>query len=173
VFSDNFYFEHDGIASFRLGLPPIQVRVPVLAYPIGPLLLQLDAGARFHADLRGQNMSTIGNDTVLTSLGIELKANGLAAAFIEAYAKFFFLRGGAGGQLDLVDLTAGLYARYNFDGTPPLVMAHLLAQFLKGRLYAFLDFFNIFGWGWKRLIDHDLYSWKGFCFAAGSISCPT
>lgn len=173
VFTDNFYFSHDGIASFTLGLPPIQIRVPVLTYAVGPLLLQLDAGARFHANLQGQNMSTIGNDTVLTSLGIELKANGLAAAFLEGYAKLFILRAGVGGQLDLIDLTAALYARYNFDGTPPLVMAHLLAQFLKGRLYAFIDFFNIFGWGWKRLFDHDLYTWKGFCFAAGAISCPS
>lgn len=172
VFTDNFYFSHDGIAGFRLGLPPIQIRAPVLVYPVGPLLLELDAGARFHADLQGQNMSVIGIPAELSSLGIELQANGLAAGFVEGYAKLLFLRAGLGGQLDLVDLTAKLFARYNFDGTPPLVMANLLAEFLKGRFYAFVDFFNIFGWGWKRLFDFDLYSWNGFCFSAGNLSCP-
>lgn len=172
VFSDNAYFSHDGIAGFRVGLPPIQVRVPALAYPVGPLLLELDAGARFHADLEGQNMSVIGIPAELSSLGIELQARGLAAGFVEGYAKLLFLRAGLGGQLDLVELTAKLFARYNFDGSPPLVMANLLAEFLKGRFYAFVDFFNIFGWGWKRLFDWDLYSWNGYCFSAGNLACP-
>lgn len=169
VFSQSSYFSADGNGAVRAGLTPTQVRVPVFAYPIGPLTLQLDAGARFQANIEAQMMNVIGIPVELSSLGIEMKAIAAAAGFIEGYAKFFIIRGGVGGQLDLIDAQGNLNARFNFDGTKPLVMVSAMVEFLKGRFYAFLDFW---AFGWKRLLDYDLYSWKGYCFSTGGLVCP-
>lgn len=173
IFSQSFYFKPNGTTGFSAGLTPTQVRVPVVTYPVGPATLELDGGARFQADVTGQNMSTIGgNDSSLNSLGIDLQAKVAAAGFVEGYAKLLVVRAGVGGQIDLIDARGMVTARYTFDGNPPLVTAGGIAEFFKGRVYAFLDLFSIGDWGWKRLLDHSIYEWHALCFAAGTYSCP-
>lgn len=170
VFSNSHYFYTDG-AQFSVGLAPTQVRVPVIAYPIGPVTVHVDGGARFQANLSAKNMTNISFPIKYSEPGIQLSANATAAGFIEGYASAIFIRGGVGGQLDLVDARVDINSRFSLEGKDTVITAAAVVHFLKGRLYAFLDL-GLFGWGLKRLIDHDLYTWYGYCFSAGSGQCP-
>ena len=154
------------------GLAPAEIRVPVVLYPIGPVLLQVDGGARFQADLKANLVPVIGIPIELSSLGVQLETQAAAAGFIEGYAKFLVVRGGVGGQVDLMDGQADVNARFSFDGSPPYAHVSAMVEFLKGRFYAFLDYFSLAKFGWKRLLNHDLYRWKGFCFATEALRCP-
>jgi hypothetical protein len=170
VFSNSHYFYTDG-ANFSVGLAPTQVRVPFVVYPVGPVSIHVDGGARFQANLSAKNMTTISFPLKYSEPGIQLTARASAAGFVEGYAAFLLLRAGVGGQLDLVDASLDVNSKFSLEGKETVINVAAIAEFLKGRLYAFLDV-GFFGWGMKRLIDHDLYAWKGFCFAAGTKQCP-
>lgn len=172
VFSDSSYVFSNG-SNLAVGLAPTQIRVPFVVYPVGPVLLKVDGGARFQANLALNNITNISIPIKYSEPGFQLQAVAAGAGFIEAYASFFFLRAGAGGQLDLVDARVDVNTRIALEeGAEPLVQVSAIAEFLKGRLYAFVDVFGIFAWGWKRLVDYELYHWNGFCFATGYLQCP-
>ena len=155
------------------GILPTEIRAPLLIYPVGPVTLEIDGGARVMADVSVQNMSVIGIPASLSSLGVTMSADASAAGFLEGYAKLLVIRGGVGGQLDIIDAQSNLNARITFDGNKPLVMINAMVQFLKGRVYAFLDYFNLFSSnGWTRLLDNNLYLWNGYCYSFGNLSCP-
>lgn len=155
-----------------VGLAPTQVRVPFVAYPIGPVMLEVDGGARFQANLTMNNMTNISIPIQYSEPGLQLSAKAGAAGFVEGYAKLFVVRGGVGGQLDLVDAQLDVNTKYNLEENKVSVTVAGIAQFLKGRIYAFADILGIFSWGWKRLIDHDLYNWNGYCYATENMQCP-
>lgn len=169
---DGSYLNINENGAIVVGIPPTQIRVPIVMYPVGPLLLEIDGGARFQARLSAQNMSTFVIPLELSTIGIDLQARAMAAGFIEGYAKFFVIRGGVGGQLDLIDARGSVAARFGFDGANPLVTASGMVEFLNGRLYAFLDVFLVWTFGWKRLLDYDLYSWNGYCYSTRDLMCP-
>lgn len=161
-----------GSLVYNVGLAPTEVRVPAVVYPVGPLLLQVDGGARFKASANASISETIGVPASLSAINGHLGAVASAAGFVEGYAKFLVIRAGLGGQVDLIEANANIDARMSFDGSDPVVTISAMAHFLKGRFYAFVDYFSVFPWKWKRLLDYDLYSWNGFCFSTGAISCP-
>lgn len=172
VFTDSRYFSIDG-GEIRAGLAPTQVRVPVIMYPIGPITLQVDGGARFQANLSARNATNISFPIQYSEPGIQLSANASGAGFVEGYASLFVVRGGVGGQLDLIDAKLNVNTRFSLETKETLVTVSAIVEFLKGRLYAFLDVgFAILG-GWKRLIDKNLYSWTGYCFATDNLRCPS
>ncbi len=156
------------------GLAPSEVRVAVMRYPVGPITLEVDAGARFWANLKTQFTPTFMlPDLSLSSLNIQLQTNAMGAGFVEGYASMLVLRGGIGGQLDLVDATAYINGFYFFDGkSNPTYSVSAMVQFLKGRVYAFVDYFNLFGGKFRRLWDKDLYNRAGTCYATGTLTCP-
>lgn len=170
IFSNSHYFYTDG-AQFSVGLAPTQVRVPIVVYPVGPVTVHVDGGARFQANLSAKNMTTISFPIQYSEPGIQLSAKAAAAGFVEGYASIVVLRGGVGGQLDLVDANLDVNSKFSLEGKETVITVSAMVHFLKGRLYAFLDL-GLFGWGMKRLIDHDLYTWNGYCFAAGEGRCP-
>jgi hypothetical protein len=171
VFSDSYYVQKDG-AGLILGLAPTQVRVPAVTFPVGPLSVHVDGGARFQANLMLSNMTDISLPFKHSAPGLQIKAIAAAAGFVEGYAKFFFVRGGVGGQLDLVDAHLDVNTRFSLDGGKTLVQVSAIAEFLKGRLYAFIDVFGLGRFGWRRLLDQNLYNWNGYCIAAGNLQCP-
>lgn len=171
VFADSRYLHVNG-TQLSVGLAPTQVRVPFVMYPIGPATLQIDGGARFQANLSLNNMTNISFPIEYSEPGLQLSAVAGAAGFVEGYVKLFMLRGGAGGQIDLVDARLDVNTKFNIEEKKTLVTVTAIAEFLKGRIYAFVDIFGIFGWGWKRIIDKDLYSWHGYCFATEDLQCP-
>lgn len=171
VFSKSTTIEQSGLLKFRAGISPTEVRIPVFAHPVGPLLLQIDGGARFEANVTIQNSTEIAFPLEFANFAVDLQAIAAAAGFIEGYAKLFIVRAGVGGQIDLIDAHASVNARFT-PSTKPLVLISAMVEFLKGRLYAFADVFWLSQMGWKRLWDYDLYNWNGYCFATDIQACP-
>jgi hypothetical protein len=171
VFTDSRYLSFEG-GELRVGLAPVQVRVPFVVYPVGPLTLHVDGGVRFHANLSARNMTNISIPIKYSEPGLQLSASALGAGFVEGYAAFFVIRGGVGGQLDLVDARLDVNTRFSLETKETLVTVAAIVHFLKGRIYAFLDAGFFFFGGWKRLIDHNLYKWHGYCFATKNLRCP-
>lgn len=174
VFSQSAYFNHDGILGVEAGLVPTEMRVPFINYPVGPLTLRIDGGVRFQASLREQINPTvvIGNNS-LSSIGVQLQANAAGTGFIEAYAKLLVLRGGVGGSVDVIDGQGQLQGQFFFDGSEPTLSISGMVEFFKGGFYSFVDYFDVFRFGWTRFWTRTLYSWKGECFSTGSLSCPS
>jgi hypothetical protein len=170
VFKDSTSME-GGMLKFRAGIAPTEVRIPVYAYPVGPLLLQIDGGARFEANVTIQGTPEISFPIEFANFSVDLQAVAAAAGFIEGYAKLFIVRAGVGGQVDLIDAHASVNARFT-PATKPLVLISAMVQFLNGRLYAFADVFWLSQMGWKRLWNYDLFAWNGYCFATDNQTCP-
>jgi hypothetical protein len=155
-----------------VGLAPTQVRVPFVVYPVGPVVLEVDGGARFQANLTMNNMTNISFPIEYSEPGLQLSAVAGAAGFVEGYAKLFIVRGGVGGQVDLVDARLDVNTKYNLEENIVSVTVAAIAEFLKGGFYDFADIMGLFSWGWKRLVDKDLYNWNGYCFATENLQCP-
>lgn len=168
-----WYIKSDGYNQISLGLAPTEVRVPLLRFAVGPLTLNVAPGVRFLADLTATLTPILQYPDVNNSqLGVQLEAQALAAGFVEAYAALFIIRGGVGGQVDLIDGHIDINGQISFNGTKPVMLTNGIVQFFNGRLYAFLDIFGFLTLGWKRLIDHTLYSWNGICYSFGYLQCP-
>jgi hypothetical protein len=172
VLSQSITVQSAGLDQLSIGLAPAEVRVPIVTYPIGPILLELDGGVRFQADLNAQLIPQLAIPASLSRLGLQLKVQADAAGFIEGDVSLLVVRAGVGGQVDLVDAQADVNATFAFDGSPPVESVSAMADFLSGKFYAFLDYFSLAHFGWKRLLDYTLFQWKGFCFAAGALQCP-
>lgn len=172
VFSDAFGITTGGPNNIKLGLAPTEIRVPFVVYPVGPLTLNVGGGARFHALLDATLIPELGVPLNTSTLGVSISAKALGAGFVEAYAAILIIRGGVGGQVNLVDGKLDVHGRVAFDQSKPTILVNGIVQFLNGRFYAFLDIFGFLTLGWKRLIDHDIYKWNGFCYSVGYTPCP-
>lgn len=174
VFDQSAYFHDDaGIFGFTAGLAPTEIRVPLVNYPVGPLILQIAAGARFDANIQARMTPEIFvSDPSLSVLGVNLTANVNGAGFIEGDASLIAIRAGIGGQLDLLDAQATVQSQFFFNGASPQASIAAYAEFLSGKIYLFADFFDILVVGWQRLWENDLYTAKGTCFTAGGSVCP-
>lgn len=171
VFTDSRYLTFEN-GELRAGLAPTQIRVPVITYPIGPLTVNVDGGVRFQANLTARNATNISFPIEFSEPGLQLSAVAAGAGFVEGYASLFVVRGGVGGQLDLIDAKLDINTRFSLETQKTLLTVSAIVEFLKGRIYAFLDVgLSIFG-GWKRLIDKDLYNWNGYCFSTDNLRCP-
>ncbi|MCM0606248.1 MAG: hypothetical protein KA715_09170 [Xanthomonadaceae bacterium] len=172
IFAESSYSKGNGFLQAEVGLAPVEVRVPIIKYPIGPLVLGIDGGVRFQAQVRGQIQPTIWTNPVSNSI-INMKISGNAAgqAFLEGSAQLVVLRGGLGGDVELIDGKIDLDSSFYFNGTSPQAQLSTLVQMMYGGFYAFADVFNVFGWKWKRFWKADLFTWKGKCFSSGKLSC--
>lgn len=174
VLQNAFSITSGGYNNVKIGLAPTEVRVPFVVYAVGPLTLNVAGGVRFQANLDATlTPILVLNDLKSSQLGVQLSALAEAGGFVEAYAAVLIIRGGVGGQVDLIDGHLDVNGMINFNGEKPGIAVNGIVQFLNGRLYAFLDLFGFLGgFGWKRLIDHDLYNWKGICYSMGALQCP-
>ena len=173
VLQNSFSITSGGYNNVRIGLAPTEVRVPFVTYAVGPLTLNVAGGVRFQANLDATLTPVLVlNDLKSSELQVQLQALAEAGGFVEAYAALLILRGGVGGQVDLIDGHLDVNGQVYFNGTKPAVLVNGIVQFLNGRIYAFLDIFGFLKLGWKRLIDRDLYHWKGICYSMGALACP-
>jgi|GEM_PF-3755927 len=172
VFADAFSITSGGPNNIKLGLAPTEIRVPFVTYPVGPLTLNVGGGARFHALLDATLIPELGVPLNTSTLGITLSANAQAAGFVEAYAALLIIRGGVGGQVNLIDGKLDVHGRVAFDQSKPTILVNGIVQFLNGRIYAFLDIFGFLTFGWKRLINQEIYGWNGICYSVGYTPCP-
>lgn len=172
VFHESYFYSHDGVLSMKAGLIPTEVRVPIVQYPVGPLVVGIEGGARFQANIETTLTPTIMFPAHQSTLEVKLAANASAAGFIEGSAKLLFLRAGVGGELSLIDAQANVDSLFFFDGQKPVTQFGAIAKFLQGKIFSFFDLFNIFQLGWSRFSENDFYRNKGFCVAGGSLQCP-
>jgi hypothetical protein len=172
VFQGQAYYAHDGIMSMTAGLLPTEVRVPIFAYPVGPLVLQVEGGVRAQANIEAKLTPTIMFPASASVLEAQLIANASAAGFVEGSAKLLFVRGGVGGELSLVDAKASVDSLFFFDGRKPASNISAYARFIQGKIYSFLDMLNIFVFGWSRMWETDYYKSQGYCVTKGYLACP-
>jgi hypothetical protein len=172
ILDDSWFISSGGYNNVKLGLAPTEVRVPFVIYPVGPLTLNVAGGARFQANLDATLVPEVALPIQDSTLGVQLSAKAEAAGFVEAYAAILIIRGGVGGQVDLINGHLDVNGRVAFNGNKPVVIVNGIVQFFSGRFYAFLDIFGFLKLGWKRLIDKDLYAWTGICYSMGYLQCP-
>jgi hypothetical protein len=172
VFHESYYYSHDGILSMKAGIIPTEVRVPVFKYPVGPLVISIDGGARFQANVETKLSPTIMFPASMSTLEAKLAANASAAGFIEGSAKLLFMRAGVGGELSLVNAKADVDSLIFFDGRHPVTELGAFAAFLRGKIFSFFDLFSIFQFGWSRFSENDFYRNKGYCVSKGNLQCP-
>jgi hypothetical protein len=172
IFHENYYYTHEGITSMKAGIIPTEVRVPIVKYPVGPVVVSIDGGARFEADIEAKLSPTIMIPSELSTLEAHLIARANAAGFIEGSAKVLFLRAGVGGELSLIDAKANVESLFFFNGRHSVTSLGAYASFLRGKIFSFFDFFNLFQFGWSRGYENDFYKSKGTCVSKGNLQCP-
>jgi hypothetical protein len=161
----------NGSLVYSGGVSPTQIPIPLLIYPVGPLILELDAGVAFQGDLSAS--ITPGPSYPLTDseLDSKLAANLSASGYLEGYAKLLFVRGGVGGSLALINGSTGVTANLHMNGMQPTVSNIGMVTLLAGNIYGFVDAKILFG-KWDRILNKSFYNWPGVCYAFGANSCP-
>ncbi len=172
VFHESYYYSHDGILAMKAGIIPTEVRVPIFKYPVGPVVVGIDGGARFQANIEAALTPTIMYPADQSTLEAKLTAAASASGFVEGSAKLLFMRIGLGGELSLVNAKADVDSLFFFNGRQTVTQLGAFAAFLKGKLFSFFDLFSIFQLGWSRVSENDYYRNKGYCVSKGNLQCP-
>jgi hypothetical protein len=153
----------DGAFRVSAGLPTVSMRSPVAAFPVGPLTIRLDVGVAAEAEIEASLTPLISIPVQFTSVQATLTPKVSAAGFIEGYAKFIAVRGGVGGFIELIRANASIDGNVSLGGVPPVFTFDGFVSLLSGRIYAFVDYFNVFKWKWRRALEPTLADWKGKC----------
>ncbi len=148
---------------FEAGIPPGEVRVPVVSFPVGPLMVQVDAGIQYLADVSGKVSPSLSYPLEFSTIQATMSPEATLAGFAEGYAKLLLVRGGVGGRVDLLDANAKLNAWIYFNGNQPKLKYSGYLKYLYGSVYVFADIYRVFAFRWKRLIHEALFKWKGGC----------
>jgi len=158
-----------GSYTYTGGIAPLRIAFPVLAYPVGPLILQVVAGVDMQANIQASLTPGVAYPLNDSSLMASLSANAAAAAFVEGSATLLFVRAGVGGSVEVINGLTTVAAQLYYQ-IPPILTYGGKVTLLSGDVYAFVDSKLIFG-SWKRWWSKDLFKWNGKCFAFGSDTC--
>jgi hypothetical protein len=153
----------DGAFRVSAGLPTVSMRAPIAAFPVGPLTVRLDVGVAAEAEIEASLKPLISIPIQFTSIRAALTPKAAAAGFIEGYAKFIAVRGGVGGSVELIRTNASIEGDVSLGGMPPVFTFDGYVSLLAGRIYAFVDYFNVFRWNWRRVLQPTIADWKGKC----------
>lgn len=169
VWTGQLYFQNGGLA-YHGGTAPVQIPFPLFAYPIGPLMVQLDAGVELEGTLDASITPGLSYPLQDSSLDLKVEAEAIIAGYIEGYASIWLLRAGAGGRIDLVEGSTGIQEFFYLNGDQP--QGQYLGGFnvLRGNIYGFVDTKIFFG-RWNRILKRNFFSWPGKCFAFGGSTC--
>lgn len=152
------------------GVAPTQIPFPIFAYPLGPLMLELDAGVEFEGDLNASLTPGLSYPLADSSLTAKVEASLMASGYVEGYASLWIARGGVGGRLNLVNGSLGVQSFLFMNGLKPQGSYIGSVTLLSGDVYGFVDV-NLF-LGWRRIIKKDFFKWSGRCYAFQQNSCP-
>ena len=150
--------------SYNGSIAPTQIAFPIFSYPVGPVVLAVDSGV----SLQGNLSASVAPDvSLLASSQVtgDLQANLTAAAYVEGYAQFLFMKAGIGGQVDAISGTTG--AHFNMTlaqalaGTQPQLQGFGRVSLLGGNVYGYLGSMKM-----------SFYKWSGKCYSFDpSVSC--
>ncbi len=169
IWSDEMGYK-DGSLFYSGGVAPTSIPIPVLTYPIGPLVLELDAGVEFEAQLLAKLTPSISFPFTDSSLAASLSAEAAASGFVEGSARILVIRAGIGGAINIVQGDASVGAVIFFKKQAPELTYGGKVSVLSGKIYAFVDTNILFGI-WTHLWSANLYAWNGKCWAFGAESC--
>jgi hypothetical protein len=162
----------DGSLRYTGGVPPTQIPVPIILYPLGPLVLKLEAGLEFEGLLNVRLMPGLSfplrDSTLIANLDMRL----YAAAYLQASAQLLLLKGGIEGRVNVFDAKWGAHTFFYVNGLKPRTMTFGYAELFSGKVLGFIDY-RFFTARWKRLHQNSLYEWNGKClsFANGVGGC--
>ncbi len=168
----------DGAFQIAAGLPTVTMRAPLVRLPVGPVTIAVDAGIAAEANVTAKIAPLISIPIQFTSVKATLEPNVSASGFIEGYAKWLIIRAGIGGELELIHSDAKVAGQISFGAFPPQFSFEGFIKLLSGKIYGFVDYFNVLGWKWKRALEPTFATWKGKCFAlsktiGGADPCAT
>jgi hypothetical protein len=160
----------NGALVYTGGVAPTQIPFPLFMYPLGPVMLELDAGVEFEGALVASLTPGLSYPLQDSSLDAKVEAKLAAAAYIQGYASLYIVRAGVGGRVDIVEGTTGVEAHLLLNGQKPYADYLGKVVLLKGDVYGFVDTNILFG-RWTRVLHKSFFSWPGKCFAFGVNSC--
>ena len=152
------------------GIAPTQIPFPIFAYPMGPVLLKVDAGIEFEGKLDAALVP--GFSIPITDSTLQAKLGGTVAAsgFVEGYGSLYLARAGIEGRVGLIEGESGVDASLTFNHERPQAKAFGKVTFFRGLIEGFVDVHFSF-LRWRRILSRQILSWPGKCFAFGSESC--
>jgi hypothetical protein len=153
----------DGAFQVAAGLPTVSMRAPIVRLPVGPVTLAVDAGISAEASITAKIAPMISIPIQFTSVRGTLETDTAASGFIEGYATWLIVRAGIGGELELVRGDASVSGQVSFGAFPPAFNFSGYLNLLAGKIYGFVDYFNLWGWKWKRALKPVFANWPGKC----------
>ncbi len=171
IWAGDLTFQKGGLV-YSGGVAPTQIPFPILAYPLGPLMLEVDAGVEFEGDIQAALTPGLSYPLTDSSLDATLQAKLGAAGFIEGYGSIWLVRGGVEGRVDLIQGSTGIDAHLFMNGTKPIGTYLGKVVLLSGDVFGFVDTKLFFG-KWNRILKKDFFKWKGLCYAFQAESCAT
>ena len=153
----------NGAFTTHVSLPPVTTRIPLVTLPVGPLLVRVAAGFALAGDLVASLAPQLGIPIQMSMVRANIDPSAQALGFIEGYASLVALRGGMGGEVNVLDAHASLQADLYLGNRPARFRSSGFLEFLNGEFYGFLDHFNLWKWKWTRFWKNTLFSWKGVC----------
>lgn len=177
VWSGGGKVENQGY-SYEGLIPPTQLAWPLVTYPLGPILLEIDVGVNYQASLKASAFPAISLPNPKLNLRTSLEAKAAGSGYLEGYAKFLVVRGGVGGALDLIDgqtkVTVEAELSSDLESIPePTVEVTGKLTLLRGRVYGFVDTYRILSARWKRSLNKNFFVYPGKCWAFGVEKCET
>jgi hypothetical protein len=153
------------------GVAPTQIPFPVFAYPLGPIMLRVDAGIEFEGQVDATLTPGLSYPMADSTLDATLKANLAASGFVEGYASLWLVRGGVGGRVDVIEGTTGVTGHLYLNLlTQPTGQGFGQVHLLSGDVYGFVDTKFFFG-KWNRILEKDFFKWDGLCYSFGAATC--
>ncbi len=154
----------------EVSIPPTRINLPLLNYPIGPILLQLSGGIEFSGTVKTSVIPASDSGNSDPGRGAEALVDISSSAFLEGTGGMTFFRGGIAGRVSLVDGILGARALLPEAGVTPEFENLGKATFLQGEIGGHLDSRYPFG-SWNRLYSKTFFKWPGRCISFGSESC--
>ncbi len=169
IWTGNLAFKN-GALTYEGGIAPTQIPFPLFVYPLGPILLQVDAGVSFQGNVSASLIPGISIPMEDSTLSGKLQAELAASAYIEGYAKLLIVRAGIGGNINVIDGTAGIETTIFMNQTKPKLEGFGKVQLLDGSVYGFVDTTILFG-RWRRILNKNFFAWNGKCYSFGVEQC--
>jgi hypothetical protein len=162
--------EKNGSLVYTGGVAPTQIPFTLFVYPVGPLLLEVDAGVDFEGNISASLIPGFSYPLQDSELDAKLAASVSAGAFLDGYASLWLIRAGVGGTVNIIDGSIGVSGRLLMNGQAPTGSGTGSVQMLNGEFYGFVDTDLLFG-NWSRIYTKDFYSWAGYCFSFEGKGC--
>ena len=169
IYSDSLTTSNGSII-YTGAVPPGQLAIPVFAYTVGPLILEVDAGVSYEAGITGKLTPTLSIPIADSSISASIDTSAAAAGFVEGLARLLIVQAGIGGSVNILQGEANVAAQVFFQGSAPKLTYGGKLSVLSGKIFGFVDYKRLFG-DWKRIYTYNFYQWPGKCWAMGATTC--